>query len=596
MVHGFVFVLVLAAYHGTMAPGLVEIDSGELAAVQCTHGVAHPTGYVLYTWLGFLWSKLPFFPSVIYGLNFFAAVCTALSANLVLAGVLKMHAGPEGTPRDIQYCIGITVALSYAFFGLVWKQGTSVEVYSFQLPLMALLLYGVSVVYRQPEKKSGPYLLGALLGLVLGHHLMGFFLLPGLLVFLVRQSKANTVGVLVKVLGMASACLMLQYGILYVNALSAPELNWGDPSDAGRLWKHITGKQYRSSMLVPESYGARWLSFWADMPSGVAFVSLPLALVGLFWGFRRYASLHVFLLLIAGLVVACVPLYAIRDIDNYFLPFYLVLAYWMASGLFCLARIRKALVLPFLVLPVLLFLMNRPAADRSRDTYIQHYTALFFEKMPPDALYIGYAWDILISPTYYCQYCEQQRRDVVVLDKLQMGQSWYYGQLDPELFRGMEAEKDAWVKKLEAHEAGDGDGYELRQEFTLFLQKLMAVNMGWRPVILSFEVFKNNVGKDVLLPPGTVPVPTEFGFRIGYGTTYMPIRNYLEPLIDFKGKDDFYTGLIIEDRVNLWTVRYLYELQYGKLSAANKCISILRERYPDHPNTRKLSKLLNKRQ
>jgi hypothetical protein len=43
----------------TLAPSVVQIDAGELAAVQATLGIAHPTGYPLFTIIGFLFSKLP---------------------------------------------------------------------------------------------------------------------------------------------------------------------------------------------------------------------------------------------------------------------------------------------------------------------------------------------------------------------------------------------------------------------------------------------------------------------------------------------------------------------------------------------------------
>ena len=43
----------------TLAPSLDFIDAGELAAVAHTFGVAHPTGYPLFTLLAGLWARLP---------------------------------------------------------------------------------------------------------------------------------------------------------------------------------------------------------------------------------------------------------------------------------------------------------------------------------------------------------------------------------------------------------------------------------------------------------------------------------------------------------------------------------------------------------
>jgi hypothetical protein len=52
-------IVVLIFYLLTLAPGVIASDSGELATVQYTLGIAHPTGYPLFTILGFIFSHLP---------------------------------------------------------------------------------------------------------------------------------------------------------------------------------------------------------------------------------------------------------------------------------------------------------------------------------------------------------------------------------------------------------------------------------------------------------------------------------------------------------------------------------------------------------
>ncbi|MCE7857795.1 MAG: DUF2723 domain-containing protein [Ignavibacteria bacterium CHB3] len=58
----FVFII----YLFTLAPSVVQIDSGELAAVQATLGIAHPTGYPLFTMIGYLFSLIPLPFSIIF--------------------------------------------------------------------------------------------------------------------------------------------------------------------------------------------------------------------------------------------------------------------------------------------------------------------------------------------------------------------------------------------------------------------------------------------------------------------------------------------------------------------------------------------------
>ena len=55
----FIGIVSFLVYVTTVAPDVGFTDSGELAAVCTTLGVAHPTGYPLYTLLGHVSTLLP---------------------------------------------------------------------------------------------------------------------------------------------------------------------------------------------------------------------------------------------------------------------------------------------------------------------------------------------------------------------------------------------------------------------------------------------------------------------------------------------------------------------------------------------------------
>ncbi|MFA7420189.1 MAG: DUF2723 domain-containing protein, partial [Melioribacteraceae bacterium] len=61
--------IVFIVYLFTLAPSVIQIDSGELATVQSTLGIAHPTGYPLFTIIGYLFLKLPLPFTKIYQAN-----------------------------------------------------------------------------------------------------------------------------------------------------------------------------------------------------------------------------------------------------------------------------------------------------------------------------------------------------------------------------------------------------------------------------------------------------------------------------------------------------------------------------------------------
>ena len=68
-------------YITTIAPSVIQIDTGELAAVQTTLGIAHPTGYPLFTILGYFFSLLPLPFTKIFQLNLLASIYCAIAIS-----------------------------------------------------------------------------------------------------------------------------------------------------------------------------------------------------------------------------------------------------------------------------------------------------------------------------------------------------------------------------------------------------------------------------------------------------------------------------------------------------------------------------------
>ncbi len=159
-------------YLFTLAPSVIQIDTGELAAVQATLGIAHPTGYPLYTIIGFLFSKIPLPFTTIYQLNLLAALYCAIAvsvftytAKFILDNIeifstskvaktdkkkkqsKKQKAEKKQSSKiflefnePIKILSAMLAGLALAFSKTFWFQSTSVEVYSFHLLLMSLII------------------------------------------------------------------------------------------------------------------------------------------------------------------------------------------------------------------------------------------------------------------------------------------------------------------------------------------------------------------------------------------------------------------------------------------------------------------------
>ncbi|KPV52922.1 hypothetical protein SE17_12640, partial [Kouleothrix aurantiaca] len=69
-------------YWATLLPGLGSRDTAELQWVVPTLSLAHPTGYPLYTLLGWLWCQLPLGGSMAWRLNLFSALAAGAAVGV----------------------------------------------------------------------------------------------------------------------------------------------------------------------------------------------------------------------------------------------------------------------------------------------------------------------------------------------------------------------------------------------------------------------------------------------------------------------------------------------------------------------------------
>ena len=169
----------------TIAPSVIQIDTGELAAVQCTLGIAHPTGYPLFTILGYFFSLIPLPVTKIFQMNLLAALyCSAavsvftFTAKIVLdnwnsfqfikdskeknkrkkkeSGKVVKPASASTVELSEPFKIisailgGLFLALSKTF----WFQSTSVEVYSLHLLLITIIILALIKAFLLSDKES----------------------------------------------------------------------------------------------------------------------------------------------------------------------------------------------------------------------------------------------------------------------------------------------------------------------------------------------------------------------------------------------------------------------------------------------------------
>ncbi|MBI5646624.1 MAG: DUF2723 domain-containing protein [Ignavibacteriae bacterium] len=529
-------------YLVSLAPSVSFIDAGELSAVAYTFGVAHPTGYPLFTLIAGLWSHIPA-GEVILRLNTLAALLAAIGAGIfvhviwhLLGAAVKRKPAAKSTVKgksaqqsapllgdDLRLLLSVFGALIIGLSETYWKTALAIEVYSLHLPLLALALltfvtahFDETLDERSRERR---FLAAAFtLGLSFTNHMTTILLLPAFLVIHFRSEGfgARTWKRLARLLPMFAAGL-LPYLYLPIRAAAQPALNWGNPADLDRLLWHVSGKQYRVWIFTSMEAARRQFSLFIDtLPAEFAYAGLALAVVGCIAAFRANRRVGLFLaLLFAGCVGYAIN-YDIHDIESYFLLAYIVTGIWAAYGLHAALRWFKAGNTRTALLAAVLLVGLAAGAQYSRvsergNYLVEDYTKNMLASFEPRALVLSYQWDYWVSASYYYQFVEGQRPDVIVIDKELLRRSWYLAQLrrnHPEFAARSQKEIDAFLEDLTLfeHELPYDPG-RIEDRFNAMINSFVTRNINDRPVYMTVEMEQH-------FAPGFTRVPEGLAFRL----------------------------------------------------------------------------------
>lgn len=450
-ISAFAFVI----YFFTLAPTVNFIDSGELAAVSATLGIAHPTGYPLFTLLGYIFSKLPFGISIIYKLNLMAAVFSALSTFFFFKFLTSLFKTIVLNNKRIESNLLILISsvstLILSFSKTFWSQSTSVEVYSLHSFFLSLLLYlfirAFQIYFFGDTKGMVDYkyiiLFFYILGLSFTNHLTTILLIPTV-IFLFYQLN-QTFKIRFKELLYISIIFLLGisvYSYLMIRAYGEPAFNWGNPVDLEKLSWHLTGKQYRVWIFSSTETTIKQLIYYlSNFSNEFNYLFIAFGLLGLYFLLKIHRRLLVFTLLLFITCVVYAINYDIHDIDSYFLLSYFIYTVWIAFGVLYIADklsgkrniIRKLIY----TLPLIPLILNYNYCDESKNYLVEDYMKNMFESVEKNSLILSFQWDNFISASYYFQGVENYRKDVVVIDKELLRRSWYFKQLEknyPEIY------------------------------------------------------------------------------------------------------------------------------------------------------------------
>ncbi len=452
-----IFGIVSAVFISTMEPTVGLIDSGELALACSEPGIAHPTGYPLYCLLGrCLQIQTGLEPVITTNLlsalaGGAAAAAVFLVANLIISMALRR----EGWPCLL---ISAGTAFAFAFSKTFWPVATVTEVYALETAFTFTSFYMLLRWFQRGESRL-LFASGLLFGLSFGIHMLTLLFAPAALIIVMYRRKGLGLRPVLAALGFFALGLTI-YLYLPIRAACSPTMNFGDPSSLERFIRHVTAWQYRVWMFSrPLSEILLSLkNFAIQLKDDATFASIPFAIVGGVFLFKRVRALLWALLSIIIFDVVYSMNYSIPDIEPYFIPAIVSWFILTGCGVIFLANLKKPLGL---ILPIAFCFLGLAAAparwkemDRSDYYLVEEVAENILALAPRGAIIYFNNWDYY-APAKYLHLARGYRPDVVLLDFELMRRSWYLEQIlerYPEIFAESRPQIDHFYSKVKDFE------------------------------------------------------------------------------------------------------------------------------------------------
>jgi hypothetical protein len=509
----------LIIYLSTLSPTVQFIDSGELSVDCAKLGIAHPTGYPIYTLLGRIFTLLPL-KDVIFRVNLMSLLFVCFS-NLILFFVILMIielSFPKKKEKNFQKSYSglwsaFLASLIFSFTPTLWSQATSNEVYSlnilfYNLVIILLLLWRSNL--GKPKGEGIFYLLIFLYALSFGNHMSTVLLFPALFFFIIAtqgrsgfDSKKIILSLLLFILGLSI------YLYLPVRSSQNPLFDWGNPETYSTFKRHVTGWQYRVWMFSEsnEKLFANFGNFIKLFFHQFPFYLLPLSILGIYRLFCKDRKILFFLLILFLANILYGVNYDIPDIDPYFLSSFLVNSILIGVGLFCLLQIIQKLkiskslsygiIVCFILLPLILLKKNYYESDKSKNYLAYDFAANLMRSVKKDAIVLTDFWDHY-SPWLYLRYIELKRPDVTYLDKELSRRSWYFDFVKisyPDLFKASQEEINKFIKEVYPFENQlSFNPYVIEEAYNNMLNSFFIKNYGQKP-IYDDMLLETKIGK-----------------------------------------------------------------------------------------------------
>ena len=536
--------IALIFYFFTASHTVDYIDCGELATVAHTLGIAHPTGYPIFTLAVHIFSRLPLPIRTIHLINLFSSFACAAGLffffkfQMILFRLLINKKGTENSqirfPNFLnilrRYLGPLAGTFALAFSETYWSTALSIEVYSLHIFFICLLLflftkairsewYNLEITAEESNPENVWLLFFYVLGLSFTNHMTTILVLPGFIYFYfyIYGFNKEQIKRFLRLLIPFFAGLSV-YLYLPIRSVQNPILNWGNPVDFEKSFWHLSGKVYRVWIFSSTESAVKQFSyFFNSLPAEFGYIFILFALLGIWYLFKVKKVIFIFTIILFLTCVGYSINYDIHDIDSYFLLGYIMIATWISIGTErMLLWSKNKIHLFFLGILVIIFIsglvvINYQRVDKHNHDFVEIYTRDMLNSLKPEAIIISYQWDYFVSASYYFQIVEGIRPDVVVIDKELLRRSWYFKQLEkryPWLLNKSRKELELFLVELDKFEHDRPyNPASIEYRYTSLISSIINENINERPVYVTPEIEENYTR-------GFRRVPSGLAFRL----------------------------------------------------------------------------------
>lgn len=328
------FGVCLAAYVATLTPGMAYPggDGQELTLAAATLGLAHKTGYPLFTWLGFAFTRLVPIGDAAYRTNLMSATLGAASVALAYRIARELH---------VERMVAAFAALLFGVSTSFWAQAVVTEVYA---PNACLVAFTLWLALRWARRAEAPETharaerlfprFALVYGLSLGTHLSSLGFAPAYALFTLLidpriLGRPRTVA-------RAVACFLLgaaQFLWLPLRAGAVDTFPNASPDTLARFWAYTLGAFPELRFMYPlGALPARVVLYLTLLMRNFGTVGTALGVVGLWTLWWRDLARFWLLFAMYAVHVAFFSQFGAPDIEVFFIPSHLIFAVCIGVG------------------------------------------------------------------------------------------------------------------------------------------------------------------------------------------------------------------------------------------------------------------------